>query len=363
MKCVATTWDGLNERYIACTFGDMRTSIADTIVNQQKEVADKPSVSEMGKAIDTATKLITGNLGGYVVMHDSDNDGEPDEILIMDTPKISTAVNVIRMNQSGVGLSTSGYSGPYSTAITASGIVATMITSGTLNANLIKAGVIEDLAKNSQIDMTNGQATLYQLAAKAYCKAIDADTLDTLAQIRTSPNGGVIEAFNKLKHEVAQLVSTASGNGELILRKSNGTDYLAHINVNLDGGGFVEVLDANDNVTAKLTAGDGTNGGHIEQTGGCVQLWSGESYTGSIDIIGAYNKYTSYLIYGRVDTGGSLISTLIPRTMITDTNQKFILSDEAKYITFNVRYIGSDLRIDHNTKSHMGCLLKVYGIY
>mgnify|MGYP006955495205 CR=1 FL=1 len=94
-----------------------------------------------------------------------------------------------------------------------------------------------------------------------------------------------------------------------------------------------------------------------------MQLWSGESYTGSIDIIGAYAKYTSYLIYGRVDSGGSFISTMIPRTMITDTNQKFIITDDDHYVTFNVRYIGSDLRIDHNTKDAMGCLLKVYGIY
>ena len=336
LKCVATTWDVLNERYISCTFGDMKTSIADTIVNQQKEVADKPSVSEMGKAIDTATKLITGNLGGYVVMHDSDNNGYPDEILIMDTPDISTATNVIRMNQSGIGLSTTGYVGPYTTALTASGIVADAITTGVLNANLIKAGVIEDLAQNSQIDMTTGVAKLFELVAKSFCKIEDADTGDMLAMLQAGSTGGLLRLYNR--------------NGDYVIQGFIGS---------LNNDGIIDVMDGSGNVTVSLVG----QSGHIEQTGGCVQLWSGESYTGSIDVIGAYDKYTSYLIYGRVDTGGSFISTLIPRTMITDTNQKFILSDEAKYITFNVRYIGSDLRIDHNTKSHMGCLLKVYGIY
>lgn len=361
LKCVATTWDVLNERYISCTFGDMRTSIADTIVNQQKEVADKPSVSEMGKAIDTATKLITGNLGGYVVMHDSDNNGYPDEILIMDTPDITTATNVIRMNQSGIGLSTSGYVGPYTTALTASGIVANAITTGVLNANLIKAGVIEDLAHNSQIDMTNGSATLYNLMAKAYCKAIDADTLDVLAQIRTGADGGAAEVFNRSNVVVAWIACDNDSNGMVVVRDSNGSRR-GQMWVGGNDDGILDIFDSNGNAGVSLSGGTGGNG-HIEQTGGCVQLWSGESYTGSIDILGAYDKYTSYLIYGRVDTGGSFISTLIPRTMITDTNKKFILSDEAKYITFNVRNIGSDLRIEHNTKSHMGCLLNVYGIY
>lgn len=338
LKCVATTWDVLNERYISCTFGDMRTSIADTIVNQQKEVADKPSVSEMGKAIDTATKLITGNLGGYVVMHDSDNDGEPDEILIMDTADISTATNVIRMNQNGIGLSTTGYVGPYTTALTASGIVANAITTGVLNANLIKAGVIEDLAQNSQIDMTTGVAKLYQLIARLSFDVIDSSN-NTLAHFGANAHGGAYLDIN-------------NGNGDKAIRASSGGFQ----------DGYLDVYDNSGNVTLSLVGGTG-GGGHIEQTGGCVQLWSGESYTGSIDVLGAYNKYTSYLIYGRVDAGGSFISTLIPRTMITDTNQKFILTDDDHYITFNVRYIGSDLRIDHNTKDAMGCLLKVYGIY
>lgn len=335
LKCVATTWDVLNERYISCTFGDMRTSIADTIVNQQKEVADKPSVSEMGKAIDTATKLITGNLGGYVVMHDSDLDGEPDEILIMDTDDITTATNVIRMNQAGIGLSTTGYVGPYTTALTASGIVADAITAGVLNANLIKAGVIEDVAHNSQIDMTTGVAKLWSLIATGDFTVKDDNTGDELAKIYRTVNGTSLLIRNRNIDTVITAQVGANDEGLFSVR---------------NGSGYETVLI------------DGENG-HIEQTGGCVQLWSGESYTGSIDIIGAYDKYTSYLIYGRVDSGGSFISTMIPRTMITDTNQKFIITDDDHYVTFNVRYIGSDLRIDHNTKDAMGCLLKVYGIY
>ena len=95
------------------------------------------------KAIINATNAITGNKGGYVVMHDySDEntpaDGVPDEILIMDNPNIDVATKVWRWNKEGLGYSSNGYDGPYATAITADGqIVADFITTGTLSAERI----------------------------------------------------------------------------------------------------------------------------------------------------------------------------------------------------------------------------------
>ena len=141
----------------------------------------------MEQAINSSSKLITGNLGGHVINgHDSNGDGYPDENLIMDTTDINTATAVWRWNLGGLGFSPNGYAGPYdAVALDMQGrINADAITTGTLNANLIKAGVISDVAGNSQIDMTNGQATLYELAAKAYSRVIDADTNDVLSQIR-----------------------------------------------------------------------------------------------------------------------------------------------------------------------------------
>ena len=110
-KCVTTTWDVLRERYSSCTFGDARTNIADTIATNSKAIEQSASRSFMAEAVGRATELITGNLGGYVVIHDSNGDGQPDEILIMDTPDISTATKVWRWNKSGLGYSSSGYSG------------------------------------------------------------------------------------------------------------------------------------------------------------------------------------------------------------------------------------------------------------
>lgn len=95
-------------------------------------------------AIDNATSIITGNSGGYVILHSSTGQKEPDEILIMDTADIKTAQKVWRWNRNGLGYSSNGYNGPYSLAATSDGaIVADMITAGTFDGTLIKAGTVQ----------------------------------------------------------------------------------------------------------------------------------------------------------------------------------------------------------------------------
>ena len=110
--------------------------------------------SSLEKAILDATNAITGNKGGYVVMHDyvdenTPADGIPDEILIMDTPDIESATNVWRWNSQGLGFSSKGYNGPYRTAITADGqISADFITTGKLSAERI---AVESYDGNGQL--------------------------------------------------------------------------------------------------------------------------------------------------------------------------------------------------------------------
>jgi len=94
------------------------------------------------QAIIDATNKIAGNSGGYVVIHNTNNDGKPDEILIMDSEEIDLATKVWRWNKEGLGYSYNpagnAYAGAYRTAITADGqINADFITTGTLNAERI----------------------------------------------------------------------------------------------------------------------------------------------------------------------------------------------------------------------------------
>lgn len=244
-KCIETTWDVINERYTKIGFGDSRTNISDVIANTQKVLSDTPSNSFMQQAINHATELITGNLGGYVILHDSNGDGEPDEILIMDSPDISSSLNIWRWNQSGLGFSSTGYAGPYGTAITSDGkIVADYILTGTLNANLIKAGIISDVNNNSSIDMTSGVATLKNMKAKQSFELIDSNGVKRgffqYIENAGEPHLGVVSASNEA---LAEIWGDSVG-GKLRLQKPNGND-MALLASTSDGGSLTIYDDSN----------------------------------------------------------------------------------------------------------------------
>lgn len=150
MQVIRTVYNTLSETYNSIELGTAQATYADTIMeNVDKKVNGFATSSDLENAIEHSTQLITGGLGGYVVF-ELNADGEPQEILIMDTPDKQTAVNVWRFNRGGLGHSHNGYNGPFNdVALTADGkINATMITTGVMLATLIKAGVLS-AANNS----------------------------------------------------------------------------------------------------------------------------------------------------------------------------------------------------------------------
>lgn len=190
-KCVKTTYDALKDKYISIELGDAKTNIADTIIQQQQEINEKPSVSFLEQAVINATNWITGNKGGYVIFQ-RNADGQPYEILIMDTPDINTATKVWRWNNGGLGYSSNGYEGPFATAITQDGaIVANFITTGTLQANLIKSGIIQSRDGRAYFNLDTGQISATQLIAQSnafgqYSAYIGQASL---------PSGGTVSGF------------------------------------------------------------------------------------------------------------------------------------------------------------------------
>ena len=113
-----------------------------TRINQLSSTVDKQPTAWQ-KAIETATALITGASGGYVVLNPSE---KPSELLIMNAPDINTATKIWRFNMNGFGYSSNGYNGPFPLAMTMDGaIVADFITTGTLNADIIKAGTLQGI--------------------------------------------------------------------------------------------------------------------------------------------------------------------------------------------------------------------------
>lgn len=160
-KVVKTTYNVLLDRYDSVELGTPSVSFAEAVRSGLLE--DVPTNSMMESAIQYATDLIRGGLGGYVVMTPGAN-GYPQEILIMDTPDVDTAVNVWRFNQGGLGHSHSGYQGPFDDiALTQDGkINASMITTGVLNANLITAGTISDASGKNTWNLDSGLLTTAQ---------------------------------------------------------------------------------------------------------------------------------------------------------------------------------------------------------
>lgn len=265
-KCVRTEWDVLGDRYIKSTFGTVQTNIADTFVQVQKTANSAANRSYMAEAIAHATELITGNLGGYVILHDSNADSFPDEILIMDTADITTAEKVWRWNKNGLGYSGSGYAGPFSTlALTADGkIVADAITTGTLNADLIKAGVISDLNNKFAIDMLNGTSVLDQMKSKTSISVVTTGLADRIKMGYTNSSGTTVRLFHTDGTPIADLEASINGFGGLFLSGPSGVlvNPQAILQVDSNGGHltlkaasgspYVHLCDDNDNILATL---------------------------------------------------------------------------------------------------------------
>ena len=144
MRVVKTVWNVLLDRYDSLELGQISSTLAQTITGPiESQLQDTVTKSMLSDSIQYATDLIRGGLGGYIVMKPNAQ-GQPEELLIMDTPDINTAVNVWRFNQGGLGHSHSGYNGPFNdVALTQDGkINANMITTGRLNANYIRGGTL-----------------------------------------------------------------------------------------------------------------------------------------------------------------------------------------------------------------------------
>lgn len=222
---IETVYDTLAERYKSISLGQSKSSMITTISEVQSSV-DKVE-STVGRfpkllqtAISKATGLITGQSGGYVVIHTAEENGQPYELLILDAPSFDEAVNVWRWNVGGLGFSHNGYNGSYETAITADGqIVADFITSGSLVANIIKAGVIQSQDGSSYWDLESGEVVIRGYASSDVIESVTRDIeglgttvsnhTERLSEFQSSVDGlnsyvsGMTETMQTLEHSVS----------------------------------------------------------------------------------------------------------------------------------------------------------------
>lgn len=205
MKVVEYYYDVLAERYTDITLGTKKASLKSTITDPiEKEIATTMTqvVSNLETAIDEATNLIRGGLGGYVVINTNAN-GQPNEILIMDQPSIENAVHVIRMNLNGIGFSSTGYAGDFTNAWTIDGhLNADFIDTGELDGNLIRAASV--LASALEVN-----------AYEAVTGTIENVTFDGQGMhiARKDPDSGaIVSEYESLFTELGMRVMDSNGN-------------------------------------------------------------------------------------------------------------------------------------------------------
>lgn len=266
-QVTSTVYNVLIDAYDSVTIGNVRKNVAMTIAEQAQEIAKGPDLTALQAAVIEATELITGNQGGYVVIHSSTGSEKPDEILIMDQPSIEEATQVWRWNKSGLGYSSSGYNGPYGLAMTIDGkINADFITTGGMNAARITAGILKSKDGRFLIDLTANTVTM------------------------KNKSGVTVFGFD--------------GNGNLTI---SGT-------VHASAGEFTGKITANSGTIAGFTInGDNLSGSKVQlysdTYNGCIKL-------GGIEISGGYNSMVSNHLY--VDGGISADNISMDSALIDD---------------------------------------------
>jgi len=161
-RVTETVFDVLADKYKRIRVGTIKTSLS-SVINTNAEEAKANTVNTSSKleaAFNEAITLLSGADGGNIIIRRNAVTGKPYELLAMDTDDINTAQNVVRLNSAGIGVSTNGINGPYTIAGTGAGLVATAITTGTLNATLIKAGILSSENGDFSLNMETGTANL-----------------------------------------------------------------------------------------------------------------------------------------------------------------------------------------------------------
>lgn len=241
-KIIKTVYDSLGEKYNSVELGDAKSNFANSVakqntaINTLAETVKKGFAAasvELANAILTATNLITGQSGGYVVLNPAES---PQEILILDAPTISAAVNVWRWNSGGLGFSNTGYNGEYALAITMDGaIVADFITAGTLNGALLRADSIQ-AAAISQHFKTEITTEINSAAGVVEQAFVAAD--EQLLSVITSVNNVLSGDLETTTETISQLQQSLNS---LVL--SFTTQYTGGVNNVLNSSGLNGVSD------------------------------------------------------------------------------------------------------------------------
>ena len=271
-KVIKTVYDSLLEKYISITLGAAKSNFINEVSNTKAAMQTVTQTVDrmptlVNAAINNATKLITGQKGGYVILNGDSDTSMPYELLVLDQPNIADAVNVWRWNVGGLGFSSNGYNGPYETAITADGqIVADFITTGTLLADIIKAGIISSKDGSSYWNIDTGEVVIKAYATSDALNKAVGDLEDDIEKVETT--------FTQTANAISARVTTNENNisaltvstGQIEARVSSAEGNISSLTTDISGiktrvsnvEGDVSAIEQNvTSITTRVTTAEG----------------------------------------------------------------------------------------------------------
>ena len=182
------------------------TRASQVSIAQKVQAIHTPN-SLVEEAKEQVTQLLNsfGKYGHVVQVLDEDNHIQ--EICIIDTEDLETAQNVWRWNMGGLGFSSSGYAGPYTTAMTMDGTIAgNMVAANSITAEKLdisyRSSVEQDIAAclNSAKADTDEKLKNYWTQAETETRinsAKDAITLSVTQQAQSYLDAKLVEYYTK----------------------------------------------------------------------------------------------------------------------------------------------------------------------
>ena len=295
---------GMRQSTYTAKVSDAALALEQNITREIKDTA-----LTINNNLDEGLKTITGVKGGALVLDTFNENGDlvqPWRILVMDTANKAQAVNVIQINQNGIGFSRNGINGEYLNAWTIDGhLRAEFIDVGTMLADRIRGGTLEVGGDGTGRD---GQILVKSTVNEVLCVIdkngiyVDKGTIKGSTIEGNSIKGGSIEG------------TTITGSRIVGDNIEGGTIKGSTIEGNIIKGGSIE----GTTITGSRIVGDDIEGGTIKGStiegntikGGSVE---GTTITGSRivgdDIEGGMIKGST--IEGNTIRGGSITGTEI----------------------------------------------------
>lgn len=172
------------------------TSSVNASSNAADDTAEKITGNFINEVIKKQTQLITNGKNGNV-LYGYNEKGKLSEICFMDTDDFNTAMNILRLNQNGIGFSTNGYSGPYRSAWT---------IDGRFNADFITAGILRG------IEIIGGSINVndkFKVDSKGNLTAIDGNFNGTITG--STIKGGIVDGATILSETTTTSLSISGG--------------------------------------------------------------------------------------------------------------------------------------------------------